>query len=124
MTRHQVTPGVPIWVLQTGIQCSYYRPKASYATHSQKPLASPQSIHTDMDVVMEFDNINVAPQGLAREMTTLDLVSCLTKGMANATAEVLEKFAQPPPVSAAGDAALWERIQQRGAMALQPPATK
>ena len=79
-------PGAP-----TGTRWSYYHPKASYATHSQKPLASPQSIHTDMNAAMEFDNLNVAPQGPAREMTALDLVSCLTKGMANATVEVLEK---------------------------------
>ena len=83
-------PGAP-----TGTRWSYYHPKASFATHSQKPLASPQSIHTDMNAAMEFDNLNVAPQGPAREMTALDLVSCLTKGMANATVEVLEKFQDP-----------------------------
>ena len=52
------------------------------------------------------------PQGPTSELSTLDLVSCLTKGMANAAAEVLEKFVCPPPVSDAMDAALWERFKQ------------
>ena len=44
--------------------------------------------------------------------------------MVNAAAEILDKFARPPPVSAAVDATLWERFQQRRAAAPQPPATK
>ena len=96
--------------------------------HTQQPLALPRSIHTDMDAAMEFDNLNVAPQdappqGLARELTAPDLVNCLTQGMANAAAELLKKFTQPPLVSAAADAALRERLQQ-WATALQPPTTK
>ena len=97
--------------------------------HTEQPSASPQSIHMDTDAAMEFDNLNVAPRdappwGLARELTTPDLVNCLTQGMANAAAELLEKFTRPPPVSAAADTALSERFQQRRAMALQPPAPK
>ena len=78
---------------------------------------------------MEFDTLKVAPwnapsQGPARELTALDLVDCFTQGMANVAAEILDRFARPPLVSAAADAALWERFQQRRATALQPPATK
>ena len=78
---------------------------------------------------MEFDTLKVAPQnappqGLARELTVPDLVNCFTQGMANVAAEILDRFAQPPPVSAAADAALWERFQQRRTAALQPTTTK
>ena len=83
----------------------------------------------DTDAAMEFDNLNVAPRdapprGPARELTTPDLVNCLTQGMANTAAELLEKFTWLPPVSAAADTGLSERFQQRRAMALQPPAPK
>ena len=40
----------------------YHHPEASYAMHTEKPSASLQSIHTDMDAAMEFDNLNVALQ--------------------------------------------------------------
>ena len=78
---------------------------------------------------MEFDTLKVAPrnappQGLTRELTAPELVSCFTQGMVNATAEILDKFAQLLPVSVAADATLRERFQQRRATAPQPPATK
>ena len=113
----------------TGTRCPYCHPEASYALFTEQPLASPQSIHIDMDVAMEFDNLKVAPreappQGLVRELYALDLVNCLMQGMANTAPELLEKFTWPPPVSAAADATLRERFQQRRAMIPQPPTIK
>ena len=122
-----------------GTRCPYHQPEASYATFTKQPSALPRSIHTDMDAAMEFDNLSVGPtkpdtwkvapweappQGTVSELSAPDLVNCLTKGMANAAAELLEKFIQPPPVSDVTDATLQERFQQRRAMAPQPPATK
>ena len=37
----------------------YQHPPASYATYAQQALGSPQNIHTDMDVAMEFDTLKV-----------------------------------------------------------------
>ena len=62
----------------------------------------------------------IPPQGLG-ELSTPDLVSCLTQGMAHAAAKVLEKFIRPPPVSDTTDTALPEWFQQQRAMAPQPP---
>ena len=42
----------------TGTRCPYCRPEASYATFTEQPSASPQSIHTDTDAAMEFDTLN------------------------------------------------------------------
>ena len=122
-----------------GTRCPYRRPEASYATFTEQLSGSPQSIHTDTDADMEFDNLNVGttrldtrkvapweapPREPVRELSTPDLVNCLTKGMVNATAELLEKFVRPLPVSDAADATYWERFQQRRATTSQPPVTK
>ena len=56
---------------------------------------------------------NVPPQGPAKEITAPDLVNHLTKAMASAAAEVLDRLAHPPPVTDATDAALRERFMQR-----------
>ena len=93
----------------TNTQCPYHHPSASYATYTEQALGSPRSIHTDTDTVMEFNTFkvtasNVPPQGLARELSTPDLVNHLTKVMANAAAEVFDGLARPPPVTDATDA--------------------
>ena len=50
-----------------------------------------------------------------RMLSAPDLVSSLTKGMMEATTQILEKFTCPPPVDDAADAAIREHFQQRRA---------
>ena len=112
----------------TATRHPYCCPLVSYATYTE-PSGSPRSVHTDTDATMEFDTLKVIPQdappqGLARDLSAPDLVNCFTQGMANTVEEILDKFAQLPAVSAAADATLQERFQQRRATALQPPVTK
>ena len=119
----------------------------SYATYSDQAPGSPQSIHTDTDMAMEFSTLqvaarsappqgparniippqgparNVPPQGLAKEITALDLVNHLTKAMASAAAEVIDGLARPPLVTDATDATLRERFMQRRTAAQHPSAT-
>ena len=76
----------------------------------------------DTDAEMELDTLQVMarsapPQGPAKELTALDLVNHLTKNMANATAEVIDRLARPLLVTNATDAALRERFMQRRAAA-------
>ena len=67
---------------------------------------------------------NAPPQELARELAAPDLVNCFTQGMANGTAEILDRLTQPLLVSAAVDAVLWEKFQQRRAATPHPPTIK
>ena len=60
-----------------------------------------------------------APQKQTKMLSAPDLVSSITKGMPAAATEVLERFARPPPVDDAADAAIWECFQQRKAAASQ-----
>ena len=59
------------------------------------------------------------PQKQTRMLSAPDLVSSITKGMTAAATEILERFARPPPVNDAADAAIRERFQQRRAAASQ-----
>ena len=82
----------------------------------------------DTDTAMEFNTLkvmarNAPPQGPARELSTPDLVNHLTKVMANATVEVFDRLAQPPPVTDTTDAAVQERFLQRRAAAAQHSST-
>ena len=52
-----------------------------------------------------------------RMLSAPDLVSSLTKGMAEAATQILEKFTCPPLVDDVADAAIWEHFQQRRAVA-------
>ena len=121
----------------TGTQRPYQHSPASYATYTDHALGSPQSIHTDTDTAMEFSTLQVAawsappqgparniipPQGLtrnvptqgpAKEITAPDLVSHLTKAMASAAMEVIDRLTHPLPVTDATDATLQERFMQR-----------
>ena len=112
----------------TSTQHPYHHLLASYATYTQQALGLPQSIHTDTDAAMEFDTLKVIvraapPQGPAKELSALDLVNHLTKVMANATTEVIDRLAKPPPVTDATDAAVWERFMQRSATTAQHSST-
>ena len=107
----------------------YCHPEATYAYPRQDQTpGSPHSIHMDTDVAMEMGGLGmgssrpetctVMPQTEAlpeqtRMLLAPDLVSSLTKGMAEAATQILEKFTHPPPVDDAADAAIWERFQQR-----------
>ena len=88
----------------------------------------PQSIHTDTDAAMEFDTLKVMaraapPQGPAKELSALDLLNHLTKVMANATTEIIDRLAQPPPVTDATDTAVRERFMQKRATTAQHSST-
>ena len=52
-----------------------------------------------------------------RMLSAPDLVSSLTKGMAEAATQILEKFTRPLLVDDVADAAIWEHFQQRRAVA-------
>ena len=88
---------------------------------------SPHSIHTNMDKAMEMGDLSMssgspetrkvipwmeAPQEPMRILSALDLVSSITKGMTATATKILERFACPPPVDDATDAALWDHFQQ------------
>ena len=60
-----------------------------------------------------------APQKQTRMLSAPDLVNSITKGMTVAVMEILERFAHPPPVDDAVDAAIWECFQQQRAAASQ-----
>ena len=115
----------------TSTRCSYHHLEAtySYPRPDQTP-GSPRSVHTDTDVAMEMGDLGMgsgltgtrmamprreAPPEQTRVLSTLDLVSSITKGMMAAATEILEKFTWPPPVDDAADAAIWEHFQQRRA---------
>ena len=118
-------------------QCLYQCLPASYATYNEQAPGSPQSIQMDTDAAMEFDTLqvtarsappqglarNVPPQGPAKELTAPDLVNHLTKVMANAATEVIDRLACPPPVTDATDATLRERFMQRRVAAQHSGAT-
>ena len=110
---------------QTSTRCPYRCPEAtySYSMVDQTP-GSPHSIHTNTDVAMEMGGLGMsssrsetrrvmpqmeAPQKQARMLSAPDLVSSITKAAAT---EILERFAHPPPVDDAADAAIWEYFQQ------------
>ena len=131
----------------TGTRRPYKCPPVSYATYSDQAPDLPQSIHMDTDTAMEFSTLqvaarsappqgparniippqglarNVPPQGLAKEITAPDLVNHLTKAMASAAAEVIDRLTCPPPVTDATDAALRERFMQRRTAAQHSGAT-
>ena len=115
----------------TSTRCSYHHPEAtySYPRPDQTP-GSPHSIHTNTDVAMEMGGLGMvsgrmgnrmamprreAPPEQPRVLSTLDLVSSITKGMTVAATEILEKFTRPPPMDDAVDAAIRECFQQRRA---------
>ena len=120
----------------TSTQCPYRCPEATYSySMADQTLGSPHSIHMDMDVAMEMGGLGMsshrsetrrvmpqmeAPQEQTRMLSAPDLVSSITKGMTAAATEILERFACPPLVDDAADAAIRERFQQRRAAASQP----
>ena len=121
----------------------YQCPPASYATYSDQAPGSPQSIHTDTDMAMEFSTLqvvarsappqgparsiippqglarNVPPQGSAKEITAPDLVNHQTKAMASAAAEVIDRLTHPLLVTDATNVTLQERFMQRRTAAQQ-----
>ena len=113
----------------------YHHPEAtySYSMADQTP-GSPHSIHTDTDAAMEMEGLGMSsgrsetcrvmpqaepPEKQTRMLSAPDLVSSITKGMTAAAMEILERFACPPPVDDAADAAIRECFQQRRAAASQ-----
>ena len=117
---HVATPAI------AGRHC--YRPLATYSmqtTQGQTP-GSPRSTHTDTDTAMEMGGLSMAPGGLetrhvplrARALTALgsmstpELATTVARGVAAATTQILEQYAQPPneaerpPVDQVADAAL------------------
>ena len=131
----------------TSTRCPYQHLPASYTTYSDQAPGSPQSIHTDTDMAMEFSTLqvvarsappkglarniispqglarNVPPQGPAKEITAPDLVNHLTKAMASTAAEVIDRLTHPPPVTDATDTVLQERFMQRRMAAQHSGAT-
>ena len=116
----------------TSTQCLYYHPEATYShLRPDQTPGSPQSIHTDMDVAMEMGGLGMGLSSVARKvilrmeapnkqagmLSAPDLVTSITKGMAAAATEIIERFAWPPPVDNVADAAIQERFQQRRAVA-------
>ena len=118
-----------------GTQCPYCHPEAtySYSMADQTP-SSPHSIHTDTDMAMEMGGLGMSssrtethrvmpwaepPQKQTRMLSAPGLVSSITKGMTAAVAEILERFAHPPPVDDVADTAIWECFQQQRAAASQ-----
>ena len=121
----------------TSTQCSYHCPEAtySYSTMADQTPSLPHSIHTNTDAAMEMGGLSMsygrpetsrvmpqveAPQEPVRMLSAPDLVSSITKGMTVAVMEILERFACPPLVDDAVDAAIWECFQQWRATASQP----
>ena len=115
---------------------SYQHLPASYSYESAQTPGSPQSTHTDTDTTMEMGGLSMAPRGpdtcrvalrtsvpsvTQGAMSTLDLATSVTHGVAAAATQILERFTWPPlvneadhpPVDLAADAALWECFQRR-----------
>ena len=117
----------------TSTRCYYCCSEATYTYPRQDQTpGSPCSIHTDTDMAMDMGGLGMGssrpetrrvmpwtealPQQ-TRMLSAPDLVSSLTKSMAEAATQILEKFTHPPPVDDAADAAIWECFQQRRAAA-------
>ena len=117
---------------------------ATYSLESAQTPGSPQSTHTDTDTAMEMGGLSMAPGGpdlhhvtprasapsvTQRTMSTPDLAATVARGVAAATAEILERFTRPPqvneadhpPVDLAANAAIRERFQR--CLAATPRAT-
>ena len=122
----------------------YQRLPATYSFETAQTPGSPQSTHTDTDTAMEMGGLSVAPGGpdlchvtlrtsahpvTQRTMSTLDLATTVARGVAAATAEILDRFTWPPqvneadrpPVDPAADAAIQEHFQR--CLAITPQAT-
>ena len=114
--------GGTLMAAPTGTRRPSHHPEAtySYSMVDQTP-GSPHSIHTDIDVAMEMEGLGMSssrsdthrvmpqtetPQKQTRMLLAPDLVSSITKGMTAAATEILERFACPPPVDDAADAAI------------------
>ena len=127
-------------------QRAYQRLPATYSYESAQTLGSPRSTHTDTDTAMEMGGLSMAPGGPDMRRVTLrasvppvaqgamsvpDLAESVTRGVAAATMQILERFTQPlqvneadrPPVNMVADAAIWERFQRRLAATPWPTST-
>ena len=117
------------------VGCHCYRPLATYSmqmTQGQTP-GSPWSTHTDTDTAMEMGGLSMAPWGpdthcvpprakaptALGSMSTPELTATVARGVAAATTQILEQYAQPPneaerpPVDQVADTALQECLQRR-----------
>ena len=105
---------------------------ATYSFESAQTPGLPQSTHTDTDTAMEMGGLSMAPGGpdlhrvtpraapLASQgtLSTPDLATTVTRGVAAAALQILERFARPPqvneadhpPIDLAADAAIWEHF--------------
>ena len=88
----------------------------TYSYESAQAPGSPQSTHTDTDTAMEMGSLSMAPGGpdmrhvtpragvppvTQGAMSTPDLVTCVTHGLAAAATQILERFTWPPQVNEA-----------------------
>ena len=118
----------------TSTRCIYQCLPARYSFKSAQTPGSPRSTHTDTDTAMEMGGLSVAPgspdlchiapRGSAppvtqRTMSTPDLATTVTRGVAATATEILERFNRPlqvneadrPPVDLAADVAIRECFQ-------------
>ena len=116
----------------TSTQHSYHHPEATYTFPRQDQTpGSPRNIHMDTDMAMKMGGLGMgtsrsethrvmpgteALQDQTRMLSASDLVSSLTKGMMEATTQILEKFTHPLLVDDAADATIRECFQQRRAV--------
>ena len=119
---------------------------ATYSFESAQTPGSPCSTHTDTDTTMEMGGLSMAPGGpdlchltlrasapsvTQRTMSTQDLATTVTRGVAATATEILERFTQPPqvneadypPVDLAADAVIWEHFQRCLAATLRAMTT-
>ena len=111
----------------------YQRLLATYSFETAQTPGSPRSTHIDTDTAMEMGGLSVAPGGpdlchetprtgahpvAQRTMSIPDLAATVARGVAAATAEILDRFTRPPqvneadhpPVDLAADATIRERF--------------
>ena len=127
-------------------RCAYQRLPATYSYESAQTLGSPRTTHTDTNTTMEMGGLSMAPGGpdlchvtprasvppvAQGAMSMPDLAESVTRGVAAAATQILERFTWPPqvneadrpPVDMAADAAIRERFQKRLAATPRPTST-
>ena len=115
-------------------QHTYQHLPVTYSFESAQTLSSPRSTHTNNDTAMEMGALSMAPGGpdlccvtpraapLVSQgpLSTPDLATTVTHGVAAAAMQILERFAWPPqvneadcpPVDLTADAAIREHFQR------------
>ena len=141
--NRRVEPGDTSMAALANTWHTYQHLPSTYSFESAQTPGSPRSTHTDTDTAMEMGGLSMAPAGsnlchvtpratpLVSQgtLSTLDLAATVTRRVAAAATQILERFARPPqvneadcpPIDLAANAAIREHFQRH--LAATPRST-